>query len=320
MNILPRIHRPLAGFSMPPAQSVRNGMQLPHRLAAAPSAARTPGPSMTAPLQPRVALSTRASTIAFDDPQAYERMTGDWSRRVGERFLAWVAPQPGQRWLDVGCGTGAFTRLIAERCAPVSIDALDPEPAQLEFARQRGDAAGARFHRGEAGEIPFPGNSFDISVMALVLAYLPDPARGVAEMVRVLSPGGVACAYNWDLAAARAPLSPLIRAMRQSGLGVKDAPSQPCAGEAALRRLWEAAGLQAVQCCRIEVQRRYESLEEVWAISMRRMTAAQPGLSGLTEAKRAEVKALFAELVQPDADGGVLLTATAVGVWGTVPR
>jgi ubiquinone/menaquinone biosynthesis C-methylase UbiE len=47
--------------------------------------------------------------IRFDDGEAYERMMGTWSRLVGDIFLDWLAPRPGQRWIDVGCGNGAFT-------------------------------------------------------------------------------------------------------------------------------------------------------------------------------------------------------------------
>jgi trans-aconitate methyltransferase len=55
--------------------------------------------------------------IRFDDGAAYERMMGVWSRMVGEIFLDWVAPKPGLSWVDVGCGNGAFTELIVQRCA-----------------------------------------------------------------------------------------------------------------------------------------------------------------------------------------------------------
>ena len=62
--------------------------------------------------------------IRFNDGAAYERMMGVWSRIAGDVFLDWLAPPKGQRWLDVGCGNGAFTELIVERCAPASIDVV----------------------------------------------------------------------------------------------------------------------------------------------------------------------------------------------------
>ncbi len=64
--------------------------------------------------------------IRFDDGEAYEQMMGIWSRSVGEVFLDWLAPLPGLRWIDVGCGNGAFTEVLVERCAPVEVQGIDP--------------------------------------------------------------------------------------------------------------------------------------------------------------------------------------------------
>ena len=56
--------------------------------------------------------------IRFDDGAAYERFMGKWSQLAGETFLDWLSPEPGLRWLNVGCGNGTFTEMIVERCAP----------------------------------------------------------------------------------------------------------------------------------------------------------------------------------------------------------
>lgn len=67
--------------------------------------------------------------IRFDDGAAYERYMGEWSRLAGETFLDWLAPQTGLRWLDVGCGNGAFTEMLVGRCAPLSVHGVDPSEA-----------------------------------------------------------------------------------------------------------------------------------------------------------------------------------------------
>ena len=59
--------------------------------------------------------------IRYDDGAAYERMMGVWSRLAGETFLDWLAPRSGLRWIDVGCGNGAFTELLVERCTPAEV-------------------------------------------------------------------------------------------------------------------------------------------------------------------------------------------------------
>ena len=73
-------------------------------------------------------------SIRFDDGAGYERFMGKWSQLAGETFLDWLAPEPGLRWLDVGCGNGAFTEMLVERCAPVSVQGIDPSEAQLLLA------------------------------------------------------------------------------------------------------------------------------------------------------------------------------------------
>ena len=126
--------------------------------------------------------------IRYDDGTGYERYMGRWSRLAGEVFLDWLAPRPGLRWIDIGCGNGAFTELLVQRCAPAEVQGIDPSEAQLAFARARPTAGGAAFHQGDAMALPFPQDRFDTAVMALVIFFVPDPAKGVAEMVRVVCP------------------------------------------------------------------------------------------------------------------------------------
>src|SRR3982750_995877 len=103
--------------------------------------------------------------IRFDDGAAYERYMGQWSQLAGERFLDWVAAPSGLRWIDVGCGNGAFTELLAERSAPAEIQGVDPSGAQLAFARARHSAGIAQFRQGAAMALPFADNSFDAAAM-----------------------------------------------------------------------------------------------------------------------------------------------------------
>jgi ubiquinone/menaquinone biosynthesis C-methylase UbiE len=81
--------------------------------------------------------------IRFDDGAAYERMMGAWSRLAGDIFLDWLAPRPGLRWIDIGCGNGAFTERVVERCSPAEIQGNDPSEGQLAFARARPAARAA---------------------------------------------------------------------------------------------------------------------------------------------------------------------------------
>src|SRR4029079_10601897 len=176
--------------------------------------------------------------IKFNDGAGYERQMGVWSRFAGEIFLDWVKPAPGLKWIDVGCGNGAFTELVINRCQPASIDGVDPSEGQLAFARERPAGRVATFHQGGAEALPFPDKQFDIATMALVIFFVPNPAKGVAEMARVLKPGGSAATYAWDMPGGGFPLEPVYSEMRALGITPASPPSPDASRINALKDLW----------------------------------------------------------------------------------
>jgi ubiquinone/menaquinone biosynthesis C-methylase UbiE len=93
----------------------------------------------------------------FSDGKAYERMMGRWSRAVGEQFLGWLNVPKGQRWLDVGCGNGAFTDLMIAHTAPAEVMAIDPSEGQIVYAQTRAGANMAQFRIGDAQEVALCG-------------------------------------------------------------------------------------------------------------------------------------------------------------------
>jgi 2-polyprenyl-3-methyl-5-hydroxy-6-metoxy-1,4-benzoquinol methylase len=115
--------------------------------------------------------------IRFDDGAAYERYMRKWSQYVGAAFLDWLAPASGLGWLDVGCGNGAFSEMLTDRCcAPRAVDGIDPSEAQLTFARTRPALRAAQCRAGDAMAVPFEDDTFDAAVMPLVIFFVPDPA------------------------------------------------------------------------------------------------------------------------------------------------
>lgn len=205
--------------------------------------------------------------IRFEDGAAYERMMGIWSRLAGDIFLDWIAPPNGQRWLDIGCGNGAFTETIVDRCAPAEVQGVDPSEGQLGFARAR-LAGKAEFRTGQAMALPFAADSFDVAVMALVIFFVPDPAKGVAEMARVVRSGGLVAAYAWDIPGGGFPLEPIWAEMRAMNVAFPTPPSAAASSIAALRQLWTAAGLTEVETLGIPVRRTFASFDEFWDIAV----------------------------------------------------
>ena len=205
-------------------------------------------------------------TIRFDDGAAYERLMGRWSVLVGERFLDWIGVPAGARWLDVGCGNGAFTELLVERCKPADVHAFDPSPGQLAYARTRLPAgAPVQWADGDAMRLPVADGASDAAVMALVLFFVPEPAVGLAEMRRAVRSGGVVAAYHWDILGGGFPLADIGAEMLRLGTPPRLPPSVAASTLDASAALWKDAGLDEVQTCQITVQRRFDSFDDYWS-------------------------------------------------------
>jgi SAM-dependent methyltransferase len=254
--------------------------------------------------------------IRFVDGAAYERYMGKWSQLVGEAFLEWLAPESGLRWLDVGCGNGAFTEMLVERCAPASVQGIDPSEGQLAFARTRPASRVAQFRLGDAMAQPFPDDAFDVAVMPLVIFFVPDPARGVSEMVRVVCPGGSVTAYAWDMSGGF-PYEALQAEMRALGVAVPVPPNRDASRIDAMRDLWTGAGLDAVETRLITVQRTFADFDDYWTTVLGGPSVG-PGLAAMTPQNTVLLKARMRTHLPADAGGRITCRARANAVKGRV--
>jgi SAM-dependent methyltransferase len=256
--------------------------------------------------------------IRFDDGAAYEEGMGRWSNLAGQVFLEWLAPKPGLKWLDVGCGSGAFTELLVQRCAPGEMHGVDPSDAQIAFARERPGARGAVFQLGDAMALPFGDNRFDAAVMALVIFFVPDPDKGVAEMVRVVRPGGIVVAYAWDMLGGGFPFESIREEVRALGYNPPGPPSAPVSRMDAMRDLWQRHGLEAIETREITVQRTYPNFDEYWTKSIG-TGGSRAMLSTLPPDAIEQVKERVRAKLPVDAQSGLTLSGRANAIKGRVP-
>jgi ubiquinone/menaquinone biosynthesis C-methylase UbiE len=257
-------------------------------------------------------------SIHFNDGEVYQRTMGVWSQLAGEQFLDWLALPPGLRWIDIGCGNGAFTELLVQRCAPIETIGVDPSEAQLAFARDRAAAQGANFLHGDALALPFPNDRFDAAVMALVIFFLTDPAKGVAEMARVVRPGGTVAAYAWDMLEGGFPWEPIHAEMREMGITPLLPPTVNASRLDELRNLWTTAGIEAAELRTITVQRTFVSFEEFWATTAL-AASLKPTLAAMTSDATERLKSRVRLRLSTDAAGQVVYPARANAIAGRVP-
>jgi SAM-dependent methyltransferase len=201
--------------------------------------------------------------IRFDDGAAYERMMGVWSGIAGKVFLDWLQPAKNLTWADIGCGNGAFTQLIVDRCAPARVFGVDPSAGQIAYAKTRLASAPVELTTGDAMALPYPDKSVDVATMALVMFFVPDPRKGIAEMMRVTRPGGHVAAYVWDLPGGGFPADPIWVELAAVGRPVPQPPSAAISKMDELKALW-SSNLDQVETKVIEVERSFSGFDDYW--------------------------------------------------------
>ncbi len=259
-----------------------------------------------------------AEQIQFNDGAAYERMMGTWSRLAGEIFLDWLALSKGLRCIDVGCGNGAFTELLVDRCAPAEVQGIDPSPAQLEFARTRPAGRLAQFEQGDAMALPVADNSFDAAFMALVIFLVPEPEKGVAEMARVVKPGGTVASYAWDMLGGGFPMEPIFSEMRALGHATLSPPRPEATSMEPLRALWSGAGLETIETRTITVQRTFAGFDDFWTTSTA-TGSIKPTIAALSPGDLEKVKSRARAKLPADAAGRISYSGFANAIKGRVP-
>jgi SAM-dependent methyltransferase len=255
----------------------------------------------------------------FSDGKTYERMMGRWSKRVGIKFLDWLNAPKGLNWIEVGCGNGAFTEELIAHTAPGAVSAIDPSEGQLAFARTRDAAKLAQFRLADAQALPFPDKSFDAAAMALVITFIPDPAKAAAEMARVVRPGGVVATYMWDTLGGGVPLRPIEAALKSMGKDYSRASSGASKRET-MEALWRGAGLQAVETTVIRIQVTFTSFDDFCESSVVPIGPAGQILNKLSPDEMAQLKARLREQLPIAADGSIAYEAFANAVKGRVPN
>jgi ubiquinone/menaquinone biosynthesis C-methylase UbiE len=255
--------------------------------------------------------------LRFDDGAAYERMMGIWSRIVGETFLDWLAPKPRLKWIDVGCGNGAFTELIVQRCDPKEVRGVDPSEGQLAFARTRPGAHLAQFQQGDAMKLPFQDGNFDVAAMALVLFFVPEPAKGVAEMARVVKPGGTVTAYAWDMLGGGFPQEPVFVELRAMGHQVMGPPRPEASQISTMQELWKRAGMTDIETRVIEATRSYTNFEDYWS-SLEGSPSMKASTAKMSRAEADELKERVRKKLPVRSDGSLTMGAWANAVKGRV--
>ena len=245
---------------------------------------------------------------------------GRWSRLAGEIFLDWLDIRANVRWLDVGCGNGAFTAALIARCAPAEVIGIDPSEGQLSFARTRPGAKSAQFRIGDAQALPFGDDRFDVAVMALVITFLSDPGKAVSEMARVVRPGGWVGTYMWDVPGGGTPVHPIYVAMESLGMPSPRPPGAEVSRRDAMQALWKDAGLELIETQVVQIPVMYSDFDDFWDANTVPVGPQGKAIQEMSQTVRAQLRARLREQLPVGPDGRIAYESFANAVKGRVAR
>ena len=231
------------------------------------------------------------SIYAANDPAAYERSMGRWSRSLAGPFLDFAAIGGAAKVLDVGCGTGSLAFALADAAPGAEIVGIDHSQAYVDHARFKApDGRRLTFEQGDAAALPYEDHAIDAALSLLVLNFVPDAERAAGEMARVTKPGGVVAACVWDFrggltflrvfADTAAALDPGGEAFRAKQF------SAPFTGPGELAVAWRSLGLAEVEQTALTIRMEFRSFVDYWNPWLGGQGTVGAYVTSLSEAKR----------------------------------
>ncbi len=253
---------------------------------------------------------------------AYEAYIGRWSRPVAQEFVRWLDVPARRRWLDVGCGTGALTEVVVEVGQARSVVGVDPSAGFVQHARTRTfDTAEVQFLLGDALGLPVGSVDFDVVVSGLVLNFVPEPGRMLAEMTRAGRPGGTIAVYVWDMTGGMELLARFWEAAGEvdpSAANRDEAARfrEICAPEP-LEALFAGAGLADILLRPIDVPTVFADFDDFWTPFLGGQGPAPAYLASLPAERQDAIREVLRKRLPPGADGSIALNARAWAIRGT---
>jgi SAM-dependent methyltransferase len=251
--------------------------------------------------------------------KAYEPYVGRWSRAVAREFIDWLAPRVGAAWLDVGCGTGALPSTILSDASPARVCAVDASAAYVAYARSRVQDSRATFLVGDARLLPLPSASADFVVSGLVLNFVPEPARAIAEMKRVARAAGTVAIYVWDYAGEMQLMRHFWDAAVELNPGAAELDEGrrfPICNPSAMEELFRDAGFGAVSGRAIDVPTRFRDFSDYWTPFLGGQGPAPGYAMSLSEEARGKLRDNVRRRLPVAADGSIDLIARAWAIKG----
>jgi ubiquinone/menaquinone biosynthesis C-methylase UbiE len=203
------------------------------------------------------------------DAAGYEQLMGRWSQKLAPIFIDFAEVADGEKILDVGCGTGSLTFALARAADLGEIAAIDYSPVFFEEAIRRNTDPRIKVRQADACALPFEGGTFDRALALLVLHFIHEADKAVAEMRRVVRSGGVVAAAVWDHLGGMPGMRMMVdtvAALSESGRELRDRYCfQPMMQPGEMKRTFVEQGLIDVTEMQLMIRMDYQSFDDYWA-------------------------------------------------------
>ncbi|HEU4797598.1 MAG TPA: class I SAM-dependent methyltransferase [bacterium] len=252
----------------------------------------------------------------------YEPYVGRWSRLVGKELLTWLRVSSRRDWLDVGCGTGALTEVILHHADPSSVTGIDLSPGFIEYAKTHVADPRASFQVGDAQSLPVDQARFHVAVAALVLNFVPQPLRAVAEMTRAVRSGEAVAAYVWDYAGKMEMMRyfwDAAMALDPAARDLDEGRRFPICQPGPLTALFAQIGLRDIDVRAIDVPTHFRDFDDYWSPFLGGQAPAPGYAMSLNEERRSTLRERIRAALPVSKDGGIDLVARAWAVRGRAP-
>lgn len=209
------------------------------------------------------------SSFNVHDAAGYEQIMGRWSKRLAPLFIDFSGLADGEKVLDVGCGTGSLTFALAKYPNLDEIAAIDFSPVFVDAATRRNTDPRVKIRQADACALPFENGAFDRALALLVLHFVPEAGKAVAEMRRAVKPGGVVAAVVWDHLGGMPGMRMMVDTVATLSEGGRQLRSrycfQPMMQPGEMKQTFIEQGLVDVVETELMIRMDYQNFDDYWA-------------------------------------------------------
>jgi ubiquinone/menaquinone biosynthesis C-methylase UbiE len=213
--------------------------------------------------------ASMTSSFSVHNAAGYEQLMGRWSKKLVPLFIDFAGLANDETVLDVGCGTGSLTFALTKFADLREITAVDYSPVFVEAANRCNTDPRIKIQRADACALPFEDGTFDRALALLVLHFVPEADKAVAEMRRVVRSGGIVAAVVWDHLGGMPGMRMMVDTvaiLTEDGRRLRNRYYfQPMTLPGEMKRAFVEQGLANVTETELMIRMDYQNFDDYWA-------------------------------------------------------